>query len=61
MRQVETAEALEMLKRAIEAGYGNVDWATRDPDSACLHGDPEFLNCSRGPDTRGRRPGTRPA
>ena len=50
-----------MLKRAIEAGYSNVDWATRDPDFACLHGDPEFLNCSRGPDTRGRRPGTRPA
>jgi hypothetical protein len=43
VRQVETAEALEMLKRAIEAGYGNVDWATRDPDFACLHGDPEFL------------------
>jgi len=35
-------EALEMLKRAVDAGYGNVDWATRDPDLACLHGDPEF-------------------
>jgi non-specific serine/threonine protein kinase len=37
------AEALEMLKRALGAGYGNVDWATRDPDFACLHGDPEFV------------------
>ena len=36
------AEALEMLTRAIAAGYGNVDWARRDPDLVCLHDDPEF-------------------
>ena len=35
-------EALAMLKRAIEAGYGNLDWASRDPDIACLQEEPEF-------------------
>ena len=35
-------EALAMLKRAIEAGYGNLDWASRDPDLACLQEEPEF-------------------
>jgi tetratricopeptide (TPR) repeat protein len=37
------AEALDTLKKAIAAGYGNLDWASRDPDLACLRGDPEFL------------------
>ncbi|MGH9509452.1 MAG: protein kinase domain-containing protein [Terriglobales bacterium] len=36
------AEALALLKRAIEAGYRNIDWFARDPDLTCLHGDPEF-------------------
>jgi tetratricopeptide (TPR) repeat protein len=36
------AEALAVLKRAVEAGYRNVDWFARDPDLQCLHGDPEF-------------------
>jgi serine/threonine protein kinase/Tfp pilus assembly protein PilF len=35
-------EALDMLKRAIAAGYGNLNWAARDSDLQCLHGDPEF-------------------
>ena len=35
-------EALAMLKRSKEAGYGNLEWATKDPDLACLHDDPEF-------------------
>jgi non-specific serine/threonine protein kinase len=35
-------EALETLRKAIEAGYANLDWASKDPDLACLHGDPEF-------------------
>lgn len=35
-------EALAMLKRAREVGYANLDWLSRDPDLACLHGDPEF-------------------
>ena len=36
------AEALDLLRRAEAAGYSNLDWAVRDPDLACLHGDPEF-------------------
>jgi len=35
-------EALEALKRAIAAGYGNSNWASRDPDLNCLHDDAEF-------------------
>ncbi len=35
-------EALSLLRRAIEAGYRNIDWFARDPDLQCLHGDPEF-------------------
>ena len=36
------AEALDMLRRAREAGYGNLEWAARDPDLACVRDDPEF-------------------
>jgi len=36
------AEAMEMLRRARERGYGNWQWAASDPDLKCLHGDPEF-------------------
>ena len=36
------AEALETLKKAFAAGYGNRDWAARDADLECLHDDPEF-------------------
>ena len=36
------AEALSMLRRAKDAGYVNTDWIRRDPDLACLHGEPEF-------------------
>ena len=35
-------EAIEMLQRAKTAGYENPDWIRRDPDLACLHGEPEF-------------------
>ncbi len=38
----DTAKALELFKQAIEAGYARANWAMRDPDLACLHGDPEF-------------------
>jgi tetratricopeptide (TPR) repeat protein len=40
------AEALEMLKRARDAGYANWDWAKRDPDLTCLRDDPEFRSMS---------------
>ena len=44
------AEALAMLKRAFGAGYGNIDWAARDPDLECLYDDPEFQRlCSAEP------------
>jgi tetratricopeptide (TPR) repeat protein len=36
------AEALETLKKAIGAGYGNLSWAVNDSDLDCLHDDPEF-------------------
>ncbi|HKV04657.1 MAG TPA: protein kinase [Candidatus Acidoferrales bacterium] len=39
---VRKPEALETLRKAIAAGYGNLDWASRDSDLDCLHGDPEF-------------------
>ena len=35
-------EALETLKKAIAAGYGNLNWASRDSDLDLLHDDPEF-------------------
>jgi TolB-like protein/Flp pilus assembly protein TadD len=41
------AEALDMVKRAKAAGYGNWDWAARDPDLACLKDDPEFQELCR--------------
>ena len=36
------AEALETLKRAFAAGYGNPQWAAKDSDLAALHEDAEF-------------------
>ena len=36
------AEALAMLKRAAETGFSDMEWVSRDPDLACLRGDPEF-------------------
>jgi non-specific serine/threonine protein kinase len=36
------AEALELLKRLGDVGNFSFDWASRDPDLACLHDDPEF-------------------
>jgi tetratricopeptide (TPR) repeat protein len=35
-------EALETIKKAFAAGYGNVNWAAKDSDLICLHDDPEF-------------------
>jgi tetratricopeptide (TPR) repeat protein len=37
------AEALKTLEKAFEAGYGNPNWAAKDPDLNCLHEDPRFL------------------
>jgi len=35
-------EAIDMLRRSKAAGYTNPDWIRRDPDLACLHGEPDF-------------------
>ena len=35
-------EALETFKKALAAGYTNLNWAARDSDFDCLHDDPEF-------------------
>ena len=35
-------DTLALLKKAKEAGYHNLPWIAKDPDLACLHGDPEF-------------------
>ena len=35
-------EALETLRRAISAGYGNLNWAAKDSDLDCLHDEAEF-------------------
>ena len=31
-----------MLRKAMQAGYHNLDWIARDPDLACLQDEPEF-------------------
>jgi len=38
------SEALDTLKKAITSGYGNLSWAAKDTDLACLHDDVEFRN-----------------
>ena len=35
-------EALETVKKAFVAGYGNTNWAANDSDLDCLHDEPEF-------------------
>ena len=37
------SEAIAMLRRAKAVGFPNLDWAARDPDLACIHKEPEFL------------------
>jgi serine/threonine protein kinase/Tfp pilus assembly protein PilF len=39
---VRKADALETFKKALAAGYGNLNWAARDADLDCLHDNPEF-------------------
>jgi predicted Zn-dependent protease len=35
-------EAMALLTRSKEAGFLNLDWATKDPDLTCLRDEPEF-------------------
>jgi tetratricopeptide (TPR) repeat protein len=45
----EKAAALETVKKAFAAGYGNYNWAAQDTDLDLLHDEPEFLKIiSRG-------------
>ncbi len=43
------AEALATLKKAVDAGYNNPEWAARDNDLTCIHDDPEFLRIINTP------------
>jgi non-specific serine/threonine protein kinase len=36
------SEAIDLLKRALAAGYANVDWPREDPDLTSVRGEPEF-------------------
>jgi hypothetical protein len=36
------ADAMATFRRAVEAGYSNVNWCMNDPDLAILRDDPEF-------------------
>jgi serine/threonine protein kinase/Flp pilus assembly protein TadD len=38
----EKSQALETLKKAIQAGYANMEWISKDPDLRILYDDPEF-------------------
>jgi tetratricopeptide (TPR) repeat protein len=35
-------QAFEAFKKAVEAGYSNMNWAAKDSDLVCLHDDPAF-------------------
>ena len=41
------AEALDALRRSVEAGYANADWFKQDPDLRILHDEPEFQKIIR--------------
>jgi non-specific serine/threonine protein kinase len=38
----EATLSMEMLRKALKAGYANLEWLRRDPDLTCLHGTAEF-------------------
>jgi hypothetical protein len=35
-------EALDLLRKARDTGFPNLDWVARDPDLVCPHDGPEF-------------------
>jgi Flp pilus assembly protein TadD len=43
------AAALAGIKQAFEAGYGNREWAARDPDLNCLAEEPDFQRLTATP------------
>ncbi len=38
----EKEPAMEMVRKALKAGYANLEWMRRDSDLQCLHGEAEF-------------------
>jgi adenylate cyclase len=40
--QGDVATAIALINRAVDLGYGHVDWLLNDNDLASLHGDPRF-------------------
>ena len=42
-------EALDTFKKAVGAGYRNMEWAKRDSDLACIREDPEFIQLVSAP------------
>jgi TolB-like protein/Flp pilus assembly protein TadD len=43
----EKKKAVSALRDAVAAGVTNFQWMVRDPDLACLHDDPEFIELSK--------------
>jgi non-specific serine/threonine protein kinase len=41
-RMNKPVEAMDALRKARDAGFGDANWTRRDPDLALLHGNPEF-------------------
>jgi tetratricopeptide (TPR) repeat protein len=41
------ADSMDAFRRAIAAGYSNMDWSRQDPDLKILHGDPEFKQITK--------------
>lgn len=37
------ADAMDLVRRSLAAGYANHDWPRQDPDLKILHDDPEFI------------------
>jgi serine/threonine protein kinase/Flp pilus assembly protein TadD len=46
------SEAVELIRRAKDAGYANTDWPRIDPDLTCIHDDPDFQSLFPAPPSR---------
>jgi len=40
-------DALDTFRRAVQAGYANLDWCTKDPDLQIIYNEPEFQELVR--------------
>jgi hypothetical protein len=41
------ADSMDAFRRAVGAGYSNMDWSRQDPDLKILHDDPEFKQMTK--------------